>query len=210
MRLKYAVVTSVDRDDQADGGAGIFARDDPRDQARRARHARVEVLIPDFKGERGAAADGARRPARRAQPQHRDGAAALSHGAVGRQLHAHARTARTRARLRAGDSDQDRPDGRPRRGASTSWSQVFRDLRDGRRLDPDDRPVPAPVAVTMPDDPLLPSRRIPRAQAGRARAGLRPRRVRTAGAQLVSRARTGRLLCSALSSDDERRRSGGC
>ena len=31
MGLKYAVVTSVDRDDQADGGAGIFARDDSRD-----------------------------------------------------------------------------------------------------------------------------------------------------------------------------------
>jgi lipoyl synthase len=50
MGLKYAVVTSVDRDDQADGGAGIFAA-----TIREIRVAmpdtRVEVLIPDFKGD---------------------------------------------------------------------------------------------------------------------------------------------------------------
>lgn len=50
MGLKYAVVTSVDRDDLADGGARIFA-----DTIREIRVAmpdtRVEVLIPDFKGE---------------------------------------------------------------------------------------------------------------------------------------------------------------
>jgi lipoic acid synthetase len=53
MALKYAVVTSVDRDDLADGGAGIFA-----DTIRQIRvltpDTRVEVLIPDFKGERAA------------------------------------------------------------------------------------------------------------------------------------------------------------
>jgi lipoyl synthase len=52
MALKYAVVTSVDRDDQADGGAAIFA-----DTIRQIRalmpDTRVEVLIPDFKGEFG-------------------------------------------------------------------------------------------------------------------------------------------------------------
>ena len=51
MGLKYAVVTSVDRDDQADGGAGIFAA-----TIRHIRglmpETRVEVLIPDFKGDR--------------------------------------------------------------------------------------------------------------------------------------------------------------
>jgi lipoic acid synthetase len=50
MGLKYAVVTSVDRDDLADGGAAIFA-----DTIRQIRvlmpDTRVEVLIPDFKGE---------------------------------------------------------------------------------------------------------------------------------------------------------------
>ena len=51
MGLKYAVVTSVDRDDQADGGASIFA-----ETIRQIRglmpETRVEVLIPDFKGDR--------------------------------------------------------------------------------------------------------------------------------------------------------------
>ena len=50
MELKYAVVTSVDRDDQADGGAGIFAAT-IREIRARMPETRVEVLIPDFKGE---------------------------------------------------------------------------------------------------------------------------------------------------------------
>jgi lipoic acid synthetase len=52
MALKYAVITSVDRDDQADGGAGIFA-ETIREIKRRLPDCRVEVLIPDFKGEAG-------------------------------------------------------------------------------------------------------------------------------------------------------------
>ena len=52
MGLKYAVVTSVDRDDQADGGASIFA-ETIRGIHARMPQTRVEVLIPDFKGEEG-------------------------------------------------------------------------------------------------------------------------------------------------------------
>ena len=52
MALKYTVITSVDRDDLPDGGAGIFA-ETIRDIKRRLPDCRVEVLIPDFKGERG-------------------------------------------------------------------------------------------------------------------------------------------------------------
>jgi lipoic acid synthetase len=50
MRLTYAVITSVDRDDLPDGGAGIFAST-IREIRRRMPDTRVEVLIPDFKGE---------------------------------------------------------------------------------------------------------------------------------------------------------------
>lgn len=50
MGLRYAVVTSVNRDDQADGGAGIFA-ETIREIRRRVPDCRVEVLIPDFRGE---------------------------------------------------------------------------------------------------------------------------------------------------------------
>jgi lipoic acid synthetase len=51
MGLKYAVVTSVDRDDQADGGARIFAETIRHIRALMP-ETRVEVLIPDFKGDR--------------------------------------------------------------------------------------------------------------------------------------------------------------
>ena len=50
MGLKYAVITSVDRDDLADCGAAIYA-ETIRDIKRRLPDCRVEVLIPDFKGE---------------------------------------------------------------------------------------------------------------------------------------------------------------
>jgi lipoyl synthase len=50
MGLRYAVVTSVNRDDEPDGGAGIFART-ISEIRRRVPDCRVEVLIPDFRGE---------------------------------------------------------------------------------------------------------------------------------------------------------------
>jgi lipoyl synthase len=53
MRLKYAVVTSVNRDDQADGGAEIFARTITAIRAR-VPACKVEVLIPDFRGDKAA------------------------------------------------------------------------------------------------------------------------------------------------------------
>jgi lipoic acid synthetase len=50
MGLRYAVVTSVNRDDQPDGGAAIFAR--TIEQIRqRVPGCKVEVLIPDFRGD---------------------------------------------------------------------------------------------------------------------------------------------------------------
>ena len=49
MALKYAVITSVDRDDLADGGAGIFA-ETIRQARARVPDCRIEVLIPDFQG----------------------------------------------------------------------------------------------------------------------------------------------------------------
>jgi lipoic acid synthetase len=47
--LSYVVVTSVDRDDLADGGASMFAAAIRETRARLPR-CRIEVLIPDFKG----------------------------------------------------------------------------------------------------------------------------------------------------------------
>jgi len=50
MGLRYAVVTSVNRDDQPDGGAAIFARTISEIRAR-VPACKVEVLIPDFRGD---------------------------------------------------------------------------------------------------------------------------------------------------------------
>src|SRR6202047_3262630 len=50
MGLRYAVVTSVNRDDQPDGGAAIFART-IAEIRRRVPGCKVEVLIPDFRGD---------------------------------------------------------------------------------------------------------------------------------------------------------------
>lgn len=49
MGLRYAVVTSVNRDDQPDGGAEIFART-ITEIRERVPGCKVEVLIPDFRG----------------------------------------------------------------------------------------------------------------------------------------------------------------
>jgi len=49
MGLRYVVVTSVNRDDQPDGGAEIFARTIVEIRSRVPR-CKVEVLIPDFRG----------------------------------------------------------------------------------------------------------------------------------------------------------------
>lgn len=50
MNLKHAVITSVNRDELPDGGAGIFA-ETIRQIRVQVPNCRVEVLIPDFKGD---------------------------------------------------------------------------------------------------------------------------------------------------------------
>ena len=49
MRLEYAVITSVDRDDLRDGGAGHFAAC-IRALRERCPRLRIEILVPDFRG----------------------------------------------------------------------------------------------------------------------------------------------------------------
>ena len=53
MGLRHAVITSVNRDDQRDGGAGVFAACIRRIRER-IPGCTVEVLIPDFKGDAAA------------------------------------------------------------------------------------------------------------------------------------------------------------
>ncbi len=49
LRLSYVVITSVDRDDLRDGGAGHFA-DCIRAVCKHSPRTRIEVLVPDFRG----------------------------------------------------------------------------------------------------------------------------------------------------------------
>ena len=51
--LRYCVITSVDRDDLPDGGASVFAECIERIRER-SPECKVEVLIPDFRGNRDA------------------------------------------------------------------------------------------------------------------------------------------------------------
>jgi lipoic acid synthetase len=48
LALKHVVITSVTRDDLADGGAGIFAQT-VLDIRKNSPHTKIEILIPDFK-----------------------------------------------------------------------------------------------------------------------------------------------------------------
>jgi lipoic acid synthetase len=56
MRLKYVVITSVDRDDLRDGGAGHFAECISRIRAL-SPTTQIEVLVPDFRGRLNVALD---------------------------------------------------------------------------------------------------------------------------------------------------------
>ncbi len=49
MKLSYVVITSVDRDDLRDGGAGHFA-ECIRQVRAQSPHTRIEILTPDFRG----------------------------------------------------------------------------------------------------------------------------------------------------------------
>ena len=56
LRLAYVVITSVDRDDLRDGGAGHFA-DCIRAVREQSPKTRIEVLVPDFRGRAAKALD---------------------------------------------------------------------------------------------------------------------------------------------------------
>ena len=101
MGLRYAVVTSVNRDDQPDGGAEIFARTITRDSRARPRLQSGSVDSGFSRQlERARKSDGG--AAGRAESQYGDGAAALSPRAQGRGVRTFARTAAARARNGAG------------------------------------------------------------------------------------------------------------
>lgn len=56
MKLKYVVITSVDRDDLRDGGASHFA-ECVREVRALSPHIKIEILVPDFRGRMDVALD---------------------------------------------------------------------------------------------------------------------------------------------------------
>ena len=159
MGLRHAVVTSVDRDDLPDYGAGAFVGV-IRSIRMLAPGCKVEVLTPDFRGQEMPLAKVVARAARRLQPQRRDRAApvpagpprlgvpALVPGAADGQG-----DGRRRGRHQVG------ADGRPRRGASTRWSRRSAILREhgvqvltvGQYLRPTENHLPV-VRYWHPDE----------------------------------------------------------
>ena len=135
--------------------------------------ARVEVLIPDCKGDADAARDHLRRPPRRAQPQPRDrGPAAAGRAAVGR-LRPH------RCRCWPGPRP---PASSPSRASSSAWARpttrstsALADLRRRRRRHRHHRPVPAPHRrTTCRSTGGSSRRRSTRWRGGRARRSASP------------------------------------
>ena len=192
--LSYVVITSVDRDDLGDGGASAFA-ETVRQTRRRVPTCRIEVLIPDFKGDLAAL-----HAVLDARPD------VLNHNTetvprlyrMARSGGRYARTLELLDRSRAYAPDIPTKTG-VMVGLGEEWDELvatFTDLRQVGVQHPHDRTVPAPVGRTRADEPLLPSRRIPRAESRGTRAGVRSRRVRTTRQKLVPRARTGRRVRS--------------
>ena len=100
MKLKYVVLTSVNRDDLPDGGAAHYAAC-VRAIKRRNPHTAVEALTPDFQGVAGGCRDGGRFRHRGVRAEHRDRAPPDTSGARStRRLRADARRARAAKRHR--------------------------------------------------------------------------------------------------------------
>ena len=177
MRLQYAVITSVDRDDLADGGASIFADTIAQTRAR-VPGCRIEVLIPDFQGIESSL-----------QAVLDAGPDVLNHNIeTVPRLYRMARSGgRYRRSLELLDrSRKYRPDIATKTGIMVGLGEehdelvtVFDDLREAGA-----------------HGALLPSGRICRAEAHRAWQRVRPRRIRAARAVVVSRPRAGRRISS--------------
>ncbi len=117
--LAHIVVTSVDRDDLADGGAQHFA-ETIRAIRTNAPGTTIEVLTPDFLRKDGALEVVGRGQARRVQPQSGNRAIAISDGAAGRALFPFAAPAATSEGNRPADVHQVGDHGGPGRRAQRS------------------------------------------------------------------------------------------
>ena len=194
--LRYAVVTSVNRDDRRDGGAELFAL---TIDAIRERNpgCRVEVLTPDFQGSHEAM-----EIVLAARPD------VLNHNIeTVPRLYRTVRLARTLSALarhvapcQAGCSPESPTKSGMMLGLGESRAEVIavmRDLRAHQVRHFHTRPVPAPLPEAPPHPALLQPGGVRAFQAAGVRDGLSARGGRAAGPQLLpcrrGRRRGGRL-----------------
>ena len=188
--LEHAVITSVNRDDDLVGGARIFAMviEEIRKQAPGCR---VEVLIPDFQGNReaiGIVVD--------AKPE------VMNHNTetvprLYRVVRSGARYERSLELLRY--SKELNPAGVTKSGVMVGLGEethelldVFRDLAARGMRHSHHRAISAPLARSSAHGASIYAAGIRRAEDRSTKDGLPPRRVGTAGALELSRSRTGR------------------
>ena len=168
--LPHIVVTSVDRDDLDDGGAGHFARTIAAIRAA-APDTTIEVLTPDFLRKDGRDRSRRRGPARRLQPQSRNRAAALCRGAARRALFPLAAAARSGQAARSGDVHQIGDHGRARRRQDRGAAGHGRSAR-GRGRFPDHRPISPADAEASCGRPLCHAGRVRQLSQPGPRQGL--------------------------------------
>ena len=181
--LRYAVVTSVNRDDRKDGGAELFAR---TIQAIRERTpgCRVEVLVPDFQGSRRAM-----ETVLEARPD------VLNHNIetvprLYRRVRPGSRYERSLAML---SYAKDVAPGVPTKSGMMlglgerpeEIAGVMNDLRETPRRHLHDRAVSAPLRLASADPTLLFPRGVRRVETRRSDARLCACRVRAAGPQFL-------------------------
>ena len=176
LALRFAVVTSVNRDDLPDGGAAHFAATIRQIRAPESR-LRRRGADPRLPGRPAGARDGARRAARGPQPQPRDRAAPLPGAAPAGRL------PRARCRCCAARASGPTVPGaavRVKTGIMVGVGETRDEVLDAdarrrraRRADPDHRPVPAADRAAPSGHALGHTATSSTARRGRPRAGHR-------------------------------------
>ena len=187
--LKHVVITSVTRDDLADGGADHFRRCILAVRERTG--ATIEVLTPDFDGSTDAVDIVMDAPAGGLQPQPGDRQPAPAVRPPQEPVRRQPQGPGARQADVPAGPDQDRPDARPRRDDRGDPRNPGRPPGDRLRL-PDPRPVPPADPAAPAGRPLPPARGVRRTRPDGPRPGLRRGRQRPLRAVELPRRRDGR------------------
>ena len=147
LKLKYVVITSVDRDDLRDGGAGHFV-DCIRQVRELSPQTRIEILTPDFRGRMDRALEILKAAPPDVMNHNLETAPRLYKEARPGSDYAYSLNLLKRFKEFApARADQERPDGRPGRNRRRDPAGHARHAR-ARHRHADHRPVPGAAAAT--------------------------------------------------------------